>query len=360
MKPATATTKITEAARSVQLLQIDGYSATATMSQQDCIGSTWNVDGYEWEVRVYPEYYYSRSSWVALKLIIHSKPRTGDVRVSFTGRLVDPSGRLEPSEESSMCHVFYHRRDQTKALLVEKRHEIAPGYLENDSLTVECAITVLRERPEVVFLPAAPTNEEEVPPPTPSSDLHKHLGELLESQKGADVTFLLASGGERFPAHKSVLAARSRVFMAEFFGGMEERTSRVVEVQDVEPAAFETMLRFVYTDVAPPELDDDDEPAGLTMAQHLLAAADRYGLDRLKAICEAKLAGCVDVGTAATTLALAEQHGCALLKAKCVDFVTGSPETLDAVLATEGYAHLAASCPLVLAELLKSARGRKN
>jgi len=96
------------------------------------------------------------------------------------------------------------------------------------------------------------------------------------------------------------------------------------------------------------------------MAQHLLAAADRYGLDRLKAICEAKLAGCVDVGTAATTLALAEQHGCALLKAKCVDFVTGSPETLDAVLATEGYAHLAASCPLVLAELLKSARGRKN
>ena len=109
-------------------------------------------------------------------------------------------------------------------------------------MTVECAITVLRELPEV-FFPA--TKEEEVPPPTPSSDLHKHLGELLESQKGADVTFLLASGGERFPAHKSVLAKRSRVFMAEFFGGMEERTSRVVEVQDVDPAAFEAMLRFV-------------------------------------------------------------------------------------------------------------------
>ncbi|RLN27905.1 hypothetical protein C2845_PM05G29260 [Panicum miliaceum] len=97
------------------------------------------------------------------------------------------------------------------------------------------------------------------------------------------------------------------------------------------------MLRFVYTDVAPPELDDNEEPAAVTtMAQHLLAAADRYGLDRLKLICEAKLAACVEVATAATTLALAEQHGCALLKAKCVDFVNGSPETLDAVLATEG------------------------
>ena len=88
MKPATAITKITEAARSVQLLQIDGYSATESMSQKDYIGSTWNVDGYEWEVRVYPR----RSSWVALRLIILSKPRTVEVRAHFTGRLEDRAG----------------------------------------------------------------------------------------------------------------------------------------------------------------------------------------------------------------------------------------------------------------------------
>jgi len=46
------------------------------------------------------------------------------------------------------------------------------------------------------------------------------------------------------------------------------------------------------------------------MAQHLLVAADRYGLHRLKLICEARLCGGIDVGTAATTLALAEQHDC--------------------------------------------------
>ena len=70
----------------------------------------------------------------------------------------------------------------------------------------------------------------------------------------------------------------------------------------------------------------------------------RYGLDRLKL----------------TTLALAEQHKCSLLKAKCVDFIARSPETLDAVLATEGYNHLVASCPLVLTELLRAAHGRRN
>ena len=64
---------------------------------------------------------------------------------------------------------------------------------------------------------------------------------------------------------------------------------------------------------------------------------DRYGLDRLKLICEGKLSGGIDVDTVATTLTLAEQHNCSLLKAKCVDFIARSPETLDAVLATDGF-----------------------
>nr|CAB3468695.1 unnamed protein product [Digitaria exilis] len=119
--------------------------------------------------------------------------------------------------------------------------------------------------------------------------------------------------------------------MAEFFGHMKESHSRRVEVEGMEPAVFGAMLRFIYTDdVAMAELDE--------------AAVSSYGLERLKVICERKLAGGIDVGTAAATLALAEQHGCSVLKARCVEFIVGSPGRLDAVLATEGYKHLAASC----------------
>jgi speckle-type POZ protein len=39
----------------------------------------------------------------------------------------------------------------------------------------------------------------------------------------------------------------------------------------------------------------------------LLVAADRYGLERLKLICEDKLCNYISAGTAATSLALAEQ-----------------------------------------------------
>lgn len=67
--------------------------------------------------------------------------------------------------------------------------------------------------------------------------------------------------------------------------------------------------------------------ASTLMAQHLLAAADRYGMDRLRLICEANLCEDVAINTVATTLALAEQHHCFQLKSVCLKFVA-LPENL--------------------------------
>lgn len=368
---------VTEAVRSVQLLKIDGYCATATMKSSEFIKFRWHIDGHEWEVRFYPDYWYffededcfstygddDHSEWVGLKLILVSEPQRDDdkVRVNLSCRLVCPSPTSQRrhlgtcwSEEKRVSHVFASDSKCSPELLLILKHELpSSGYLVDDSLTVECTVTVLRD------LDAATDKALSSLPVPPPSDLHQHLGDLLQSEDGADVTFRVS--GESFAAHRAILAARSPVFKAEFFGGMEERSSASVEVKGMEAAVFRSMLRFIYTDTAP-ELDgaQDQEPeAAVAMAQHLLVAADRYGLNRLKLMCECKLSGGIDIGTAAATLALAEQHNCSLLKAKCLEFVTRSPETLDAVLATDGYEHLVASCPSVLAELLRAARGRK-
>ena len=61
--------------------------------------------------------------------------------------------------------------------------------------------------------------------------------------------------------------------------------------------------------------------ASTLMAQHLLAAADRYGLERLKLLCETTLCEDVAINNVATTLALAEQHHCSHLKSVCLKFV---------------------------------------
>ncbi|KAI4970111.1 hypothetical protein ZWY2020_001025 [Hordeum vulgare] len=190
--------------------------------------------------------------------------------------------------------------------------------------------------------------------PVPTSNLHHHLGELLRSGTGADVTLFVR--GESFLAHKLILAARSPVLMAEFFGHMREASSPNVVIEDMEPAAFKAMLHFIYTDTVP-ELDQELLNMA-PMAQHLLAASDRYGLGRLKVICEGKRSAGITVDTAATTLALDEQHHCSHLKAKCVEFIISTPAIFDAVVATDGYRHLEASCPAALTSILLSVRGR--
>jgi len=64
-------------------------------------------------------------------------------------------------------------------------------------------------------------------------------------------------------------------------------------------------------------MEEQEEAA---MAQHLLEAADRYDMQRLKLICEEKLCRHLDVSMAATTLVLAEQHCCRGLKQACIEF----------------------------------------
>ncbi|CAL5070109.1 unnamed protein product [Urochloa decumbens] len=123
----------------------------------------------------------------------------------------------------------------------------------------------------------------------------------------------------------------------------EEKDTQCVKVHDMEPAIFEALLNFVYTD----SLQDDCN----VVMQHMLVAADRYGLHRLRLMCEAKLCHSVDVQTVATTLVLAEQHHCTQLKNACLEFIA-SRNVLGAVMKTDGFNHLITSCPLVMKEIL--------
>lgn len=86
------------------------------------------------------------------------------------------------------------------------------------------------------------------------------------------------------------------------------------------------------------------------MAQHLLAAADRFQLIRLRCICEQRLCDTVEVETVATTLALAEQNNARELKRVCLEFVS---KHLQAVMASEGYQYMIATCPQLQSELLQ-------
>nr|CAD1826077.1 unnamed protein product [Ananas comosus var. bracteatus] len=219
----------------------------------------------------------------------------------------------------------------------------ASQYLKDDCFIVQGTLNIIKEpRLEVPMARSAP--------PPPPSDLHLHLVQLLESGEGTDVVFEV--GGETFAAHGWLLAARSPVFKAELLGPMKEKSMQRIKIEDVEAVVFKALLHFIYSDSVPDLTEELAKESPALMAQHLLAAADRYVLERLRLICEDKLCEQVDVSTVATTLAWAEQHRCDRLKAACLQFVA-SPEVLIAVMLTDGFEHLKKSCPLVLNDLVE-------
>jgi speckle-type POZ protein len=57
----------------------------------------------------------------------------------------------------------------------------------------------------------------------------------------------------------------------------DARKSRI-KIDDMEPRVFKVTLHYIYTDSLP-EVEKDEV---LVLSQHLLVAASRYGLYRLK------------------------------------------------------------------------------
>ncbi|CAL1387406.1 unnamed protein product [Linum trigynum] len=224
-------------------------------------------------------------------------------------------------------------------------------YLHKDCIVIEGTVGVVTTRHEQV---EGAKQDDSIT--VPDFNLGNGFKELLESEVGWDVVFRV--GDETFRAHKSILAARSPLFRAQFFGLARDPYPNEVIVDDVHPSIFKAMLLFIYTDELPDVHDTTSSSRSSTSEatntmQHLLVAADMYNLDRLKVFCESKLSEEITALSVATTLALAEQHYCAQLKAVCLKFAV-HPPNLRVMMQSEGFKHLEESCPTLLRELLKT------
>ncbi|CAO2169065.1 unnamed protein product [Urochloa humidicola] len=131
----------------------------------------------------------------------------------------------------------------------------------------------------------------------------------------------------------------------------------ICSIDDMEARVFKVLLSFIYSDMMPDiaERYDDEEEEGNVddaevMLQHLLVAADRYDIQRLRLMSEEKLCGYISTATVATLLELSEQHQCTGLKEACLNFLD-FPANLQEVMAAGGLNHLKSSCPSVLIDL---------
>ncbi|WVZ50313.1 hypothetical protein U9M48_001579 [Paspalum notatum var. saurae] len=331
-------------------LKLESYTRTKGGVGKGINSATFTVGGHRWYIRYYPDGNCDKSAnWISVYLyltdpipVAAAGDGGGDVKAKYKFSLIDDAGDEPVASCTKTSKFAYWTPGKPRGY-----HQFIKGTdllesLKGDGFRIRCEVTVMREICEEAAAAAA-AEPLAVPPP----ELHRHLSALLDGGVGGDVTFHV--GLEQFTAHRCVLAARSPVLMAELFGPMKENAAMAsVRVDDMEPRVFGALLRFVYSDSLP-EVDEDDDVVG--MAQHLLVAADRYSFQRMKVMCEAMLLKHMDASVLATTLTLAEQHGCEGLKEGCFRFLR-CPGNTKAVVESDGFQHLRSSCPSLIEEML--------
>lgn len=311
-KPSRSTTVVANTESGSHCLKVDGFSRSKNLRPGECLqSSTFPAGGHRWRMYCQPNSDGTEGTegFVSVYLVLDedvTKPVRAEYKftVAVKNRLPFFLSKKPPEVPSLTPRVNTSDFDShgawgfAKFLKWEDLEKA--GYLKYDSLIIKCSITIINEFRPVQVTSATP------PPPisVPPSDLCHHLAVLLDTALGSDVVFNV--GGETMPAHQDVLAARSPVFCTEFFGVTMERTAnRIIQIDDIEANVFSTLLYFIYTDSLP-EMKKGEEKI---MLQHLLVAAERYKMERLKLLCQEKLCKHIDGRTVVTMLVLADQQG---------------------------------------------------
>jgi speckle-type POZ protein len=287
--------------------------ATDTMIESGMFG----VGGHDWRIQCYPNGEEEYEGSISLYLAHASHDRTGDVTADVKMSILDHAGKPshtryvagDARNYSRAAELEWGWADFMKASDLNEEKDLKDG-----CLTVLCDVTVLDMRS---------TDYRAGSTGVPPSDLHRQLTEVLwESKEWVDVE--IEVGGETFPAHRWMLAARSPVFKAELLLQSSPALPSRIRVDNIDASVFKALLHFVYTDALPTEMS-------ATMAMPLLVAADRYKMERLKLICEGMLCEHIDVESVGATLALAVQHRCRVLKEACMQFLA-NPGNLEAAV----------------------------
>ncbi|CAI0443320.1 unnamed protein product [Linum tenue] len=291
---------VTEPVTGSSQFTVKGYSLLKAMGRDKYLYSDiFSAGGYDWKITFNPNKCRPSDGVPSVYVGIALASSGGrDVRALFELTLLDHMGDN---------HFRFRSPESEPGFFVEKARLESSTFLKDDCLIIRASVGVVTTRLEVEG-----AKQDSIA--VPSSNLGQGLKELLESQLGCDLVFRV--GHETFRAHKSMLAARSPFFRAQFFGPVGDPDLSEVIVDDIHPSIFKAKLQFIYTDELPdvheimgsPSTYSSMSTEATNVMQHLLVAADLYDLDRLKAFCESKLCEELTAASVATTLALADQH----------------------------------------------------
>ncbi|KAM0847373.1 hypothetical protein ACQ4PT_055053 [Festuca glaucescens] len=252
---------------------------------------------------------------ISVFLRLDTDPGTAGVKSSRSFRTDDPSGKAPSTVLASDIITIYTNECKSwgyrKFITVKSAKS---RYMAHDgSLTIHCDVEVTK----AVCTTSASTTTIAAPIIiVPPSNIASHLEQLFVSGQWSNVTFHVE--GSKIHAHWLIIAVRSPGL---FFAVVRPTTKRgmvpkrVIRIVNMKAAVLRAVLHFVYTDELPP-VDD------AVVAGEMLAAARRFRLERMKAMCENLVSQLVTKDNALSMLELAWRHRCKELKLYCSEFIS--------------------------------------
>jgi leucine-zipper-like transcriptional regulator 1 len=172
-----------------------------------------------------------------------------------------------------------------------------------------------------------------VPPSTILADFRS----LINNPALSDVSFLL--GPHRVYAHKLVLCIRCPYFQALFSrqeNHWREAQEDTVRIEQVRYEIFLLVMEYLYTDsVALPPVVPTATSSLPADAMELFEAADLFGLERLKSMCELRMLNSMTMDNCATIFLAADMHSALHLRQKCKHYMLAHFEQVSKSAAFE-------------------------
>lgn len=165
---------------------------------------------------------------------------------------------------------------------VDKEIMSASEYFRSNVVTASCSKInsyILEVKVTVKFLGSSVIRSRSYDPYAANNEILSNVRGLYNDQRFSDFTFIVK--GKEFKVHKNIVGAASPVFMKMFTTEMEESRTNQCRVEHIQPETFEKLLECIYKGKLPDDFSDH--------ARDLYAAADYYGLDRLKELCRSEI-----------------------------------------------------------------------
>lgn len=150
-------------------------------------------------------------------------------------------------------------------------------------------------------------------------NLTSKMNKLYLKTKLADVHFVFhdEDESERVPAHKMLLAIRSDVFEAMFFGEMKETGD--ITIVDASADAFKEFLQFFYLNKIDLTMENISDVVNL---------CKKYGIDECLMICEAFLKESLNIENVCSAYGLAILFDLDNLKSICKELIVEDTEAV--------------------------------